>query len=68
MRYIVISAKGPTSYGAYGPDLPGCVAVGETPDKALTLMREAMAMHLASMQAEGSPVPELTSVSAYIEV
>jgi predicted RNase H-like HicB family nuclease len=46
MRYKVIIEKGPASYGAYVPDLPGCVAVAKTKDKALRLIREAIRFHL----------------------
>lgn len=43
--YVVIIEKGETSYGAYVPDLPGCVAVGETREAALDLIREAIEFH-----------------------
>ena len=41
MRYLVVIEQGATSFGAYVPDLPGCVAAGETRDEALRLIREA---------------------------
>lgn len=66
MQYLVIIEQGPTSYGAYVPDLPGCVAVGETRDEVMTLIREAIALHLASLRAQGIPVPEPTSASTYV--
>ena len=47
MRYLVVVEKGDTSFGAYVPDLPGCVAVGETRDEVLVLIHEAIEFHLA---------------------
>ena len=42
MRYAVVIEKGETSYGAYVPDLPGCVAVGETLEEVKQLITEAI--------------------------
>ena len=67
-RYVVIIEKGETSYGAYVPDLPGCVAVGETPEEAETLIREAIEFHLDGMREDGLPIPEPTSEPRYVEV
>ena len=68
MRYLVVVEKGPTSYGAYVPDLPGCVAVGDTKDEVLTLIREAIEFHLEGMSQDGEPIPPPTSTSELIEV
>lgn len=60
MDYVVIIEKGEQSHGAYGayvPDLPGCVAVGETREEALRLIREAIEMHLEDLRAEGLAAP-----------
>ena len=51
MRYAIVLERGPTSYGAYVPDLPGCVAAAETRDEALLLIREAIEFHIEEMQA-----------------
>lgn len=61
MRYFVVIKKGPTSYGVHVPDLPGCVAVGETEDEARTLIREAVELHLDSLRRHGDPIPPPTS-------
>lgn len=58
MEYLVIVEKGDTSYGAYVPDLPGCVAVGETKDEAMQLIREAIELHIESLRESGEHVPE----------
>lgn len=57
MEYVVILEKGETSVGAYVPDLPGCVAVAETKDEALELIREAIELHIESLRENGEPVP-----------
>ena len=68
MQYLVIVEKGPSSYGAHVPDLPGCVAVGETKDEVLTLIREAMEFHLEGMKQDGEPIPLPSSTSELVEV
>jgi predicted RNase H-like HicB family nuclease len=68
MRYAIVIEKGPTSYGAYVPDLPGCVAAAETRDEALQLIREAIELHIEEMREEGLPVPEPASSAEYVEV
>jgi predicted RNase H-like HicB family nuclease len=66
MKYTVLFEKGPTSYGAYVPDLPGCVAVGETLDEAVQLIKGAIEMHLRGMREDGDPIPEPTITAAEI--
>lgn len=68
MPYAVIIEKNETGYGAYAPDLPGCVAVGETRDEASRLIKTAIEFHLEGMQEDGVPFPEPTSVPEYVEV
>ena len=67
MRYAVVIEKGETSYGAYVPDLPGCVAVGETLVEVGQLIREAIQLHLDGIREEGLPIPEPTSRVEYVE-
>ena len=57
MEYVVILEKGDSSYGAYVPDLPGCVAVGDTRDEAMELIREAIELHIESLRENGEAVP-----------
>ena len=68
MRYLVVVEKGPTSYGAHVPDLPGCIAAGETKEEVLTLIREAIEFHLEDFKQEGQPIPAPTSTSELVEV
>ena len=57
MEYVVIVEQGDSSFGAYVPDLPGCVAVGETRDETMELIREAIEMHIESLRENGEFVP-----------
>lgn len=68
MRYMVVVEHGPTSVGAYVPDLPGCVAVGDSEDDALALIREAIELHLEALQEQGLALPQPLSSSAVVEV
>jgi predicted RNase H-like HicB family nuclease len=68
VRYVVIVEQGENGFGAYVPDLPGCVAVGQTKDEALRLIQEAVELHLESMREEGLTPPEPSSSSEYVEV
>lgn len=68
MRYMVVIEKGPSSYGAFVPDLSGCIAVGETEAEALALIEEAIQFHLEDMKAGGLQIPPPASKSIFIEV
>jgi len=68
MQYVVILEEGPESWGAYVPDLPGCVSVGETQEEALKLIREAIEFHLDGMKEDGYPIPEPHSHSEVVQV
>ena len=68
MRYLVVLEKGVESYGAYVPDLPGCVAVGETQEEALSLIREAIALHLEDLRGRGERIPPPSSTAQLVEV
>jgi predicted RNase H-like HicB family nuclease len=68
MKYTVIYEKGPTSWGAYVPDLPGVVAVGDTRDEAEQLIHEAVEMHLEAMREEGLPIPAPSSFAGELEL
>ncbi|MDP2694881.1 MAG: type II toxin-antitoxin system HicB family antitoxin [Gallionella sp.] len=68
MRYMVVVEKGSSSYGAFVPDLPGCIAVGETEAEALALIEEAIRFHLEDMKAGGLQIPLPASKSTFVEV
>ena len=67
MKYAVVIEKGPTSYGATVPDLPGCVAVAETLEEVETLIREAIDFHIDGLRQDGLPVPLPTTICEYVE-
>ena len=67
MRYAVIFEKSDSSFGAYVPDLPGCIAVGDSLAEAKTLISEAMKKHLEQLKEDGCQPPEPASVVAYID-
>jgi len=68
MCYMVVIEKGPSSYGAFVPDLPGCIAAGETEEEVLALIEEAIQLHLEDMKAGGLQIPPPASRSAFVEV
>lgn len=68
MQFTVIIEEGPTSWGVYVPDLPGCVAVGETREEALKLIREAIAFHLKGLREQGEPIPKPHSYGEVVDV
>ncbi|MBX3055175.1 MAG: type II toxin-antitoxin system HicB family antitoxin [Anaerolineae bacterium] len=68
MEYMVVIEKGENSYGAYVPDLPGCVAVGDTREEVLALIQEAIVLHLELLQEDGLPIPQPHSMSEYVAV
>ena len=67
-RYAIVVEKAQSNYSAYVPDLPGCVATGESVEKTKRLLREAIALHLAGLREDGLPVPEPSSVVSYVQV
>ncbi|HEY4613600.1 MAG TPA: type II toxin-antitoxin system HicB family antitoxin [Bacteroidota bacterium] len=68
MKYTVIVEKSQKNFGAYVPDLPGCVAVGETKREVLKLIREAIELHIVCLKNDGFPIPEPSSSSELVEV
>ena len=67
-RYAVVIEKGESSYGAYVPDLPGCVAVAETVEEVKSLIREAIEFHLEGLRDDGQPVPVPATTVDYVDV
>jgi predicted RNase H-like HicB family nuclease len=69
MQYTVIVEKEPNSdWGAYVPDLPGCVAVASTRDDVERLIREAIELHLRGMREDGDPIPAPSSTAITVDV
>jgi len=68
MKYMVVIEKGKASYGAHVPDLPGCIAVGQSREEVLGLIREAIELHIEGQRQASEPVPMPSSVSEYVDV
>lgn len=68
MRYAIVIEKGEGNYSAYVPDLPGCVAVGDTVEETEREIQEAIEFHIEGLRADGLPVPEPSSRVEYVEV
>lgn len=68
MRYLVVIEEGPESFGAYVPDLPGCVAVAETQAEVVHLIGEAIEFHLEGLKEDGLAIPQPHSYGQFIEV
>ena len=68
MKFTVIYEKGPTSWGAYVPDVPGVIAVGDSRDEVERLIREAVEFHLEGMREEGISIPLPSSFAGVVEI
>ncbi|MGI8743344.1 MAG: type II toxin-antitoxin system HicB family antitoxin [Bryobacteraceae bacterium] len=68
MSYTVIYEEGPSSWGAYVPDLPGVITVGETREDVERLIQEAIELHLDGMRDEGLPIPAPSSFAGVVEI
>jgi predicted RNase H-like HicB family nuclease len=63
---IVIERADDGGYGAWAPDLPGCVALGDTEQECIDQMREAVALYLEVLRERGEAVPESTTHVAVV--
>ena len=68
MRYAIVTEKAENNYSAYVPDLPGCVATGQTIEETEQEIRQAIEFHLRGMREDGLPIPEPSSHVDYVEV
>jgi predicted RNase H-like HicB family nuclease len=67
MRYAIVIEKAEGNYSVYVPDLPGCVATGNTVAEAENEIREAIRFHIDGLKEDGLPVPAPTSIAEYVE-
>mgnify|MGYP000126017810 FL=1 len=67
-KYAVVIEAADGNYSAYVPDLPGCVAVGDTVDEVEEMIREAIAFHLEGMQLNGENIAQPSSLCQYVEI
>ena len=66
-KYTVLIERGPSSYGAHVPDLPGCVAVGETKAEVRALIREAIELYLEALEEDGQTTPAVQTCGRSID-
>jgi len=67
-RFLIVIEKANGNYSAYSPDLPGCVATGESHDQAARNMYEAIEMHVRGLLEDNLPVPASHSFAEYVAV
>jgi predicted RNase H-like HicB family nuclease len=68
MRYAVVIEQGETGFGAYVPDLPGCVAAADTRDEVVRLIQDAIEFHIEGLKENGEPIPVPSSSVEFIDV
>ena len=68
MKYAVVIERGPESFGAYAPDLPGCAVAGESRDEVVRLIQEAIELHLQSLKEHGDEIPPPASSFEFVDV
>lgn len=66
-KYLVVFEKADGNYSAYSPDLPGCVATGETRKEVEKNIKEAIQFHIDGLREDGAQLPEPTSFVEYVE-
>ncbi len=67
-RFLIIIEQGERNYSAYVPDLPGCIATGETLEEVKRNMRQAINMHIRGMIEDNEPLPVPQTLGEYIDV
>ncbi len=67
-RFLIVVERADGNYSAYSPDLPGCVATGESRDEAISNMHSAIEMHIAGLKEDGLPIPEPQATAEYVAV
>jgi len=68
MRYAVIVEKGVNGFGAYAPDVPGCVAAAQTREEVVKLIQDAIEFHIEGLKEDGEPVPQPASSVEFVDV
>jgi predicted RNase H-like HicB family nuclease len=67
MRYAIVIEKADNNYSAYAPDLPGCIATGQTVEETENEMRAAIRFHIDGLREDGLPVPMPFAVCEYVD-
>lgn len=67
-RLLIVVEKAGSTFSAYAPDLPGCVATGATPEETKATMQAAVDMHMRGLREDHLPIPEPSAIAEYVEV
>jgi predicted RNase H-like HicB family nuclease len=67
-RFLIVIEKADDNYSAYSPDLPGCIATGETREEAEQNMHEAIQLHIQGLHEDNIPIPKSHSFAEYVAV
>lgn len=68
MRYAIVVEKTVNNYSAYVPDLPGCIATGDTAEETEREISHAIEFHIEGLIEDGLPIPQPKSIVRYIEI
>lgn len=68
MKFLTIFEKSPQNYSAYAPDLPGCIATGDTLKETEDCMRLSIQYHIEMMREQGEDIPESHASIHWVEV
>ncbi len=66
-RYAVVIERAERNYSAYVPDLPGCVATGQSVEEVEREIREAIVFHIEGLKEDGLDIPEPATLAEYVE-
>ena len=67
-RFLIVVEEAGQNYSAYSPDLPGCVATGDTREETERIMYEAIQLHIEGLREDGLPIPTSTAIAEYVIV
>ncbi len=68
MKYLVVIEQSETGYGAYVPDLPGCIAASETREEETTLIQESIEFHIEGVIEDGQQIPLPQSAGMFVDI
>jgi len=68
MKLLIVVEQTESGFSAYAPDVPGCIATGNTRENVERTMREAIEFHLEGLRADGMAVPEPHAYATVVEV
>ena len=67
-RFLIVIENAGSSFSAYSPDLPGCVATGATREETERHMYEAIQLHVEGLAEDKLPIPPSTSYAEYVVI